>query len=326
MPAVAFELGISLGEISKVRFEHAAAPANLDDAFTWFVRANDDVVTIHALYDNKVREIARARWSYGRLVERTSVRPGFPSDHQWKLVTTAIARLTRRAVEGAPLWRRALAQIDPKSRPILLGAVITGVVAIGIVVMIFVVRTKEPPSPALAPTPAPAPDAPAPTPAPAQASPSAELGSTATSVAKASSFGAVLDIAKPLLGDGLDNQGAWLVARYPKLVWSDVADRDETSVPLVLKDSARERGKQLCVTGTVSEIERKDVDGRPVHVGALRTTDGDDVRFIALGSTGVLVKRSSAALCGVATGTHDKAAVIVGLFDLPENRAPSVER
>ena len=323
MYAVTFELGISLGEISKVEFSTGEVPP-LDDAFTWFVRAAEDgVVTIHARYDNKVREIARARWSYGRLVERSAIRPGFPSDQQWKLVTTALGRVMRRAVEGAPLWRRVLATIDPTSRPILLGAIIMGLAMIGVVVMIFVVRTKEPVATSTAPTPTPAP---APPPAPAVAPPPNTLAKLAASVAKSSSFSDVLDIARPLLGDGLDNQGAWLVAHYTKLVWSDVANRDDTSVPLVLKDSERERGKRLCVTGKLSEIERADVEGHPVHVGALRTTDGDDVRFIALGSTGMLVKRSDGQLCGVATGKHDEAAVIVGLFDLPENRTPSVER
>jgi hypothetical protein len=82
----------------------------------------------------------------------------------------------------------------------------------------------------------------------------------------------------------------------------------------------------LCASGTIHDIERKDLDRRPVYVGAMETPEGDAVKFIAVGSTGSLVKRSTGTICGVVTGKDAKAMVIVGLFDLPENRQPTVER
>jgi hypothetical protein len=133
----------------------------------------------------------------------------------------------------------------------------------------------------------------------------------------------------PTLGDGADNAGALELARFASLhlAWSDVAiTTAETSIPLVLKDSALERGKRLCATGALTDIEREDLDARPAWAGALRTTDGDDVRFIAVGSSGTLVKRSTATVCGIVTGRADKAVMIVGMFDLPENAQPAVER
>lgn len=255
MSVVSFELGISLGEISKVQFAHADVP-KLDDAFTWFVRAGaDDVVTVHALYNGRVTEIGRAKWSplVGRLVDRTSTKPQFPNQHQWKMVTTALGRVRRRAIESMPRWRRALGAIDPTERPILIGAIIVGFLAIGFAAILFVVRTPD----------------------------TVRTG----------------------------------VAPYDKLVWSDVERGGETTLPLIQKDPERERGRKLCVTGTVDTIEKTTIDNRPVHAGTLRTTDGESVQFIAVGSTRSVIARFAGRLCGVASGKS-----IVGLFDLPENR------
>lgn len=134
---------------------------------------------------------------------------------------------------------------------------------------------------------------------------------------------------EPQLGDGARNRGAWELARYASqhLAWRDVIVTDvETTIPLVLKDSDLERGKRLCATGSLADIEREDLDRRPVFVGVLRTADGDDVHFIAVGSSGSLVKRSTATVCGIVTGRAQKAVVLVGMFDLPENAQPAVER
>lgn len=250
---VVFELRVSLGEISKVRFEDA--PPSLEDSAAWFVRCADDAVTVHALAGDRIREIASARFIGGRLVDRESIRPSVPSPEGWKILTTAVARARRRADERAPRWRRALAKIDPSSRRVLLGAVIMGVLAIGLMAtLLFVVRRTEPAAQSLAP--------------------------------------------------------------FDALTWRDVARGGETTIPLILKDPERERGRKLCVTGKVVHIERARVNGRDAHVGGLRPADGgDSINFIALGSTRSIVADSMGDLCGVAHGKR-----IVGLFDLPENR------
>jgi hypothetical protein len=159
--------------------------------------------------------------------------------------------------------------------------------------------------------------------------PSTPTPPTPDAAPKPPTFAETLARTKPTLGDGADNAGAWELARFASahLAWRDVAITDaETTIPLVLKDSDLERGKRLCATGSLADIERKDLDNRPVFAGTLRTADGDDVRFIAVGSTGSLVKRSTGTICGVVTGRADKAVMLVGMFDLPENAMPAVER
>jgi hypothetical protein len=248
--AFAFELDISLGEVSKVQVGRIDAPKL--DAGTWFVRYDDGVVTVHALAGGKVHEIARASWLREHLLDRTSVKPGTPSDREWKRVATAVSRVLRRTASAMPAWRRAIAAIDPKSRRVIIGSIIMGVLAIGATVAIFVIRTNEPAAESLAP---------------------------------------------------LDS-----------LSWTDLQRGGETTVPLILKDPERERGRKLCVEGTVVSIERARVNGRDAHVGAMRIGD-DGIDFIALGSTGSIVARSSARMCGVGHGKR-----ILGRFDLPENR------
>lgn len=73
-------------------------------------------------------------------------------------------------------------------------------------------------------------------------------------------------------------------------------------------------------------IERRDLDRGKIFVGGLRQADGDAVAFTSLGTTGDLIKRASAKFCGAVTGIEGDAVVLVGLFDLPENRTPLVEQ
>ncbi|MDQ3340958.1 MAG: hypothetical protein M4D80_37855 [Myxococcota bacterium] len=248
---VTFELGISLGEISKVRFEDTGVP-KLDDPFTWFIRRAGEAVTIHAHYEGSVREIGRASWVRGRLIERVGVKRAFPNDHQWKMVGTALGRVCRREKpEGAAPWRRL-----PR---MVIGPIVVGVLAIVATAIIFVVRTDPP--------------------------------------------------------------GRATIVPYYNLLWSDVERGGETTAALMTKDPQRERGRKLCVTGTVVEIEGATVDARRVHTGRLRTPEGDVVPFIAVGSTRSIVARYAGRFCGFAHGKQ-----IIGLFDLPENRSPERDR
>jgi hypothetical protein len=134
-------------------------------------------------------------------------------------------------------------------------------------------------------------------------------------VAAAATLQDALALARPI--------STTLVARYAvaKLTFAEV-DAAETTLPLVEKDFRSELGKRLCVAGEVRRIERADMAGRKVFVGELLTKDGDRVTYLAVGSTGELVKRTIARFCGVVT---DKLQ-LVGMFDLPENRAPIVEQ
>ena len=62
-----------------------------------------------------------------------------------------------------------------------------------------------------------------------------------------------------------------------------------------------------------------------MHAGALETTGSDRVNFLVGGTTGALVKRETAAICGIVTGLANGAVSVEGLFDLAENRNPIVE-
>ena len=78
------------------------------------------------------------------------------------------------------------------------------------------------------------------------------------------------------------------------------------------------------------EITADDSLGTPkVFTGGLIDNSGQIYRFIAVKSTGEIVKGSTAKFCGIVTGrlmfsnsvggtTH--AVSLVGMFDLPENR------
>lgn len=148
-------------------------------------------------------------------------------------------------------------------------------------------------------------------------------------LAKAASFEEAIALARPVLVDTTDQlgEGARLLASYAtaKLRWAEVDVPAETTLGHIEKDPERERGKRLCATGEILQIVRRDVGGRKVHVGRLRTADSDEVTFVAVGTTGELVKRSTGRLCGAALGMSGTAVSILGMFDFEENRLPLVE-
>ena len=144
-----------------------------------------------------------------------------------------------------------------------------------------------------------------------------------------------LTLAKPIMGDSSNETdvGAKLLALWAMnhMKWSDVGvAEDETSHALARKDSDEARGKRLCTTGTVIQIESlKSATGK-YFTGLTMTGAGNIFHFTAVGSSGTLVARSSARLCGVVTGLYDysnsgggvgHAVELVGMFDLPENKA-----
>lgn len=104
--------------------------------------------------------------------------------------------------------------------------------------------------------------------------------------------------------------------------------KNETSIGLVMKDSDEARGKRMCVSGQLVEIEKFNEKPK-VFLGGLVTSNYDVVNFFAVGSTGELVAKRRAKICGVVigqrayanvSGGQTRAVMLVGMFDLPENR------
>jgi hypothetical protein len=315
---VAFDLGISLGEVSKVVFSPVDDPP--DDVYTWRVVCAHGVVAITTRENGKVVEVGRAIWSKRQLIERTCKAEGYPNKHQWELVRDALdandAAGAPRGGKGGP--GEAPRGGTPRKRRLNPAWHVVGLslfIALTFTVYRLVAaREDKPTQPAPQPAATPSPPAPPP-PEPVE-----------VRITKAASLDDALALARPAF-DTDDNQGAQLLARYavPKLRWDDVATAT-TSVGLVLKDAKVERGKRLCASGTIGSIERDDLEGRAVYRGDLRTAEGDEIVFLAVGSTGTLVRRDKGTVCGVVLGRQRDSVRLLGMFDLPENRTPAVER
>jgi hypothetical protein len=107
---------------------------------------------------------------------------------------------------------------------------------------------------------------------------------------------------------------------------------DETTYAKVRKDSDAERGRRMCIGGTVIEITvDKVTTGGHLSHGLLLSYGQNLYHFLAAASTGDLVQTSDARFCGIATGRYDyansgggtgHAVTLVGMFDLPQNRPP----
>ncbi len=291
---VRFELGLLDGKVDNVRSE--AGDSRIDDAFRWQVTSKDGAVTIHGVDGGTLCQIGHAAISDEAVMDaRVGRTDTEPNDYQWQLVAQGFSTVwgmqvriagDRRAAEmddgGAARGRkRSAARSSPPAAPAPAWSsrigVRHGVAAalflggLGLLIFVAVGKTHTAvPAPPPAATAAIAIAAPEPPPPPP---PSLEL-----QIATAPSLSRAIALAVPQLGDGADNEGAWMLARYgsARLTWNDayVAEH-ETSFGLVLKDSDRERGKRMCATGKVRDIERQD---------------------------------------------------LVGLFDLPENQRPTVER
>lgn len=156
----------------------------------------------------------------------------------------------------------------------------------------------------------------------------------------AASLDEALAIARPSMGDSHDdvNSGTAMMALWAAahLRLDQVrVERNETSIKAILKDPDSERGKRMCVKGSVGQIGKDDsVPDAPIFVGQIRTTSWDFVRFYAAGSTAGIVEDTRTRFCGVVTGRYSfsnamggttHTAELVGMFDIPANRpAPPV--
>lgn len=111
-----------------------------------------------------------------------------------------------------------------------------------------------------------------------------------------------------------DSRGTLLLAYWAKdyLTRPAVDALPATTIRAILKDSASERGKRLCVGGQVVGITRSTSElwsGKKVWEGILVTDAFDAVRYFAVGETGAIVKGTRATLCGVATGRYSYSNV-----------------
>ncbi len=115
------------------------------------------------------------------------------------------------------------------------------------------------------------------------------------------------------------------------MIWPEAAPegKAETKPSAIFKDPQAEQGKRGCYPGQVAKIERADFGQARPFVGQLVTPSGDVVSFVAVRSTGNIVKNSTATFCGAALGVHSymnmtgaftDAIFVVGMFDLLENR------
>lgn len=180
------------------------------------------------------------------------------------------------------------------------------------------------------PTPAPAEPTPVPEPPPPPPEPEETM---AQKLAKLG-FPEAVEFVKPMMSDEMNetSKGAVMLAVWgmQKMVWTDVfVAKNETSFALVQKDPDEARGKRMCTSGTIIQIEVTKTDFGKVNEGLLRTNSGNLFNYNMVGGSGELVARSRAKMCGVVIGKYSysnsgggtgHAVQLVGMFDLPENK------
>ncbi len=177
-------------------------------------------------------------------------------------------------------------------------------------------------------------DTPVPAPAAASAAPIVVEETPIQKLGKMPSYEGALEYTKPKMEDSVNklDEGTALLALWSakSLRWNDVAvAKNETSFAAVLKDPDEARGKRVCVSGSLVQIEVEKTAMGKIFSGLLHDYSGNLYNFQAVRSSGELVARSQARMCGVITGKYDysnsgggmgHAINIVGIFDLPENR------
>lgn len=307
-------------------------------AFVWKIVCDaNGFVIVRGLLDGKLQAIATARWT-GTLRDREQ-RSTTPTDFQWDLLQTALehASALRKAdpspyddslvdslapdearAFGAPrtglpkglrsqLRAQAEASKATRTRRYLGASIAVGAFALVLVGVLLQRLSRDAPRATPAPVATPAPPAPASTSSPPPPAPPPKVSTFADVIA-----------ANP-------NLRHVELAKHP-LRWSEVDVPSQTTPAKVEKDPAAEKGKRVCVEGTLERITKLQVANRPHHTGALVTTEGDRVVFLVGGSTGELLKRDAVRACGVVTGTAGGDTELFGMFDLPDNRNPMVEK
>jgi hypothetical protein len=141
-----------------------------------------------------------------------------------------------------------------------------------------------------------------------------------------------LEVVRPLLGDTIDqpSEADLSFARWAarSLTWEDLQSVQETEPALVMKDSEAERGKRICASGSIVQIEAQRGNFGRIYGGLLLTYAGTTIYFFAAGDTGSLVAHSDARFCGIVSGRNEyktnfggtnQAVLAIGMFDLPSN-------
>lgn len=122
---------------------------------------------------------------------------------------------------------------------------------------------------------------------------------------------------KPTMTDTVNDisQGAALLALWSanNLNYSDFKNMSRSKYSLIMKDPDEERGKLLCIIGSIIEIQVEKADGNKFYNGGLVDDYGHIYRFIAVRSTGDLVAGSVGHFCGVVTGKQSYANSIGGV-------------
>jgi hypothetical protein len=113
--------------------------------------------------------------------------------------------------------------------------------------------------------------------------------------------------------------------------WADVdVPKNETSYELVQTDLEQQMGKRMCVSGSVASVGPVRTDSAQYWNGLLNLGGGKQVAFFGVRGLGAIQGGSKARLCGVVTDAvgnadqaahHRRAVVMVGMLDVPENRA-----
>jgi hypothetical protein len=157
-------------------------------------------------------------------------------------------------------------------------------------------------------------------------------------VAESVTLPAALAFARPEMADSLNrlDHGTLMLAVWSArhLRWSDVTVApNETSFGAAMKDPDEARGRRMCVSGALIEIEIVKTTLGKLWDGLFQDYAQNLYKFSAAGSSGELVAESPMRFCGIVTGKYDysnsgggtgHAIKIVGMFDLPANRTTSV--
>lgn len=313
----------------------------LPNDFVWKVICDvHGAVSVLRKAGRKSRLVGTARWrvpagqpaSLGTLGDRVERKGSTPNENQWGMVEAALmAELAKPAAIAASvpipdpppgatrvlseeekaqayaqdvIRRNREAVAERRKVWLIFGAIL--LLAAGMVAGILTCsRRKETPPP---PPPAPVP--------------------LEQRIAAAPTFGDALALVTPAMTATADplSPAAIQLAHYTKLRWVDVSGADATSHAQAVANPAAARGKLMCTAGEISDIAQREVGGRWVYVGHLRSDNGERYAFAAVGTGGDLGDRMPARLCGAVVGSRGTTVALFGLFDLPENRMPLVEK
>lgn len=107
-----------------------------------------------------------------------------------------------------------------------------------------------------------------------------------------------------------------------------ITTNNEVTFGLAMKDIVEARGKRMCVTGYIIELEIMNLPLGKMGTGKLMDEDRNIYNLLAVRSTGTLVEQDEATFCGIITEKYDylssddmtrHALTLVGMFALPEN-------